>query len=118
MKEQKVFTCQLTGYYIEYIIDSSKQIALLNTIICDYVHINQFCALLKVSIEKLKEDYNIKEIIQTISSEEWELYLENKTTWKIIEKSYDKSIYDIVCNIDDFLSNFGIGIGLDYLIDK
>jgi len=111
MKYSRVYNCPFTKYSIEYIIDTDLNKAILNTILCDYVHIKAFLSLIRISIDKLTI-INIKTIGQSVSIEEWELYLKNKTTWKI--KNFDKEngIYDIECSIDDFLSNYGIGIGI------
>ncbi len=111
MKYSRVYNCPVTKYSIEYIIDTDLNNATLNTILCDYMHIKAFMSLMRISIDKLIKK-NIKTISQSVSIEEWEMYLKNKTTWEI--KKYDKNngIYDIDCNIDDFLSNYGIGVGI------
>jgi len=108
MSQQKIFKCSITNYYIEYII-INDQCALVNTIICDYVNYKAFFALLRNSIDKLKEE-NIKYIQQFVSEEEWNAFLINKTSWKIINKNKDNDIVLLKCPIDDFLENFDIGV--------
>lgn len=114
MKEQYVFDCPITKYAIEYIVDIDTKSAMLNTIICDYVNIKAFLALLRTSIDKLV-NLNIEIIYQTVAHEEWENYLKNKTSWKIKKKDIEdvnQEIYELECSIKDFLENYGIGIGI------
>lgn len=110
MSTQRIFKCPITKYYVEYIL-IDNQCALINTIICDYVNYKAFFALLRHSIDKLKDE-NIKCIQQFVHDEEWELFLLNKTSWKIININKDDDIYLLECAIDDFLENYSIGIGL------
>lgn len=111
MKYPFVFSCTITKYKIEYIIDDNDKTAILNTIICDYQNLKAFFALLRTSIDKLMEK-KIMMIRQVVSFDEWNDYLENKTTWKIISVDNVSEIYDIECKIEDFLQNYGIGIGI------
>jgi len=111
IKYPYVFTCNITKYKIEYIIDDNNKNAILNTIICDYQNLKAFLALLRTSIDKLIEK-KIMSIGQTVSFNEWNDYLKNKTTWEIINTDNIAEIYDIECKIEDFLQNYGIGIGI------
>ena len=113
MNHSHVFNCNITKYKIEYIInnDSNNNVAILNTIICDYKNLKAFFALLRTSIDKLTEK-KITTIQQTVSFQEWNTYLKNKTTWKIINTDNKIQIYDIECPINDFLQNYGVGIGI------
>jgi hypothetical protein len=109
MSSSTVFECPLTKYKIEYVIN--EQIALLNTIVCDYKNFKAFIALLRMSVDKLiKRD--IKFMQQTVAFEEWDLYLEDKTTWQIKQTDEQNEIYLIECDMDMFLTNYGIGIGV------
>lgn len=111
MKKQLIYKCNITKYCIEFIVDSDDNSALINTIICDHIQMRAFLALLKNSIDKLNE-IGIKKIRQCIYFNEWEQFLKNKTSWKIINFDKNLQIYDLECEIDDFLQNYGIGIGL------
>lgn len=111
MKYSSVYNCPITKYTIEYIVDTDSNDAMLNTIVCDYMHLKAFMSLIRTSVDKLLEK-NIKTISQSVAVEEWNLYLKNKTTWRIKKYDENNDIYDIECYIDDFLSNYGIGIGI------
>ena len=111
MKRSRLFTCEITKYKIEFIIDESSNFAILNTIICDYKNFKAFLALLRNSIDKLIKS-NITKIRQSVSFQEWEYYLKNKTTYDIVYTDTKSQIYDIECSSSDFLQNYGIGIGL------
>ena len=107
--EQAFFNCDITGYFIEYIL--SDNTAYMNTVHCDYINIKPFIQLMRVSIEKLKER-NINKIRQTVSIEEWKTCIKNTTFQKITEDTA-LEICDIECDIDDFLENFGIILRLE-----
>lgn len=108
---QQIFKCPITKYAIEFVVNQEKKNAYLNLIVSDYKHLKPLFSLLRTSIDTLaKKDITI--ISQTVSKGEWDLYLKNKTTWKITSHDKKSNIYDIECNINDFLENFGIGIGL------
>ena len=117
MKQQLIFTCPITKYYIEYVIDAETNTAFINTIISDYQHMKPLMTLLRSSIDNL-EKKGVKKIRQTISQDEWDAYLKNKTSWTIINTTINKladtsyNIYDIECDLVDFLQNYGVGIGL------
>ena len=106
-----IYTCPVTKYKIEYIINPETHSALLNTILCDYKNIKAFMSLLRISIDGMNT-LGIKTILQTVAFEEWDLYLKGKTSWKIINTDNKNQIYDIESTLDDFLSNYGIGIGI------
>lgn len=105
-----VYNCPITGYKIECLVDTKYNYAVLN-IFSDFEYMRALGSLVRISVEKLKEE-GVKTIHQLIHANEWE-YLENKTTWKIIHKDLQNEIYELECHIDDFLGNFGTGIGLD-----
>jgi len=111
MNIPQTFTCPLTKYSIEYVINSTTQIALINMIICDYKNIKALFSLIRTSINKLQKE-NIKTIVQYVATSEWKLYLKDRTTWKIINKDVTNQVYTISCLVDDFIMNYGIGIGL------
>lgn len=109
MCEQYIFDCKVTNYFIEYIVDGEKGI--LNTIVSDYQHIKPLVSLIRSSIEQLKK-IHVTIIAQYVSFEEWNQYLKDKTTWQIVIHDNKTNIYMIECPINDFLENYGIGIGL------
>lgn len=107
MKSQVVFKCKVTGYYIEYIIDTDLNHALMNVVVTDYKHVKAFLALMRNSINNLKRR-GVKRIRQFVSIDEWTKFLKNKTSWKVLN---EMDPYEIECDIDDFMTNYGIGIG-------
>lgn len=111
MKQQLIFKCKITNYYIEFIVDEEKKEAIVNTIICDYKQIKAWMSLLRTSIEKLKS-MKIQTIIQSVSYFDWNNYLKNKTSWKISNDDKINQVYEISCEINKFLENYGIGIGI------
>ena len=111
MKYSSVYNCPITKYSIEYIIDTDSNDAMLNTILCDYMNIKAFMSLMRISVDKMVEK-NIKTISQSVAVEEWDLYLKNKTTWQIKKYDENNGIYSIKCDINDFLLNYGIAIGI------
>lgn len=105
-----VYTCPVTKYMIEFIINNELKTAEFNTIICDYIHMKAWISLLRTSIDKLI-GLKITKMRQGVSMEEWTDYLEDKTSWKIINIDKISGIYYIECPIDDFLENYGKAIG-------
>ena len=111
MRKSKVYRCKISGYRIEYIINYNDHIAETVFIMCDYQNMKAFLSLLRLSIDKLKEE-QVTHIIQNITQDEWETYLKGKTSWNIIETDNKYNIHTIKCSIDDYLENYGVGIGL------
>lgn len=107
MSQIKKFSCPLTGYYIDFEINKTN--AELLTINCDYNNMKAFLLLIRNSIDGLI-NLKIEHIIQSVSISEWDSFLKDKTSWIIICET--DSIVVLKCKIDDFLTNFGIGIGL------
>jgi hypothetical protein len=112
MKKQYIFKCPVTKYFIEYIIDTDLECAYINTIYTDHLNMKAFLAILRKSIDQLSE-LNVKTIRQTVYCKEWKLYLKNKTSWRIINTDQQTNSHDIECNIQDFLHNYAIGIGIE-----
>ena len=112
MGRQKVYRCQITGYRIEYIINDDEHTALCGIIICDYLNMKAFLALLRSSIDQLKEIEQVVYITQILNQDEWNNYLKGKTSWEIISSDNKLKIYTLKCSIDDYLENYGIAIGL------
>jgi len=90
--KQEIFKCPLTNYYIEYIIDA--QYALMNTVVTDYVYLNAFFSLLRLSIDSLQKK-GILYIRQFVSNDEYESFLKNKTTWHI--KNREEETLELIC---------------------
>lgn len=109
MDIQKIYKCSITGYFIEFIL--KNECAYVNTIMTDYFNLKAFFVLLRNAIDSLIK-LNIKTIRQTVSHEEWELYLSGKTSWRIIPYKTTMDIHEIECDINDFLQNYGVGIGI------
>ena len=109
--EQAIYSCPITKYRIEYIINNSKHTALFNTVISDYKNMKAFLALIRSSIDQLIVK-NIQYIMQCITFEEWDNYLKDKTSWTIETSNNNQQIHMIICPINDFLENYGVGIGL------
>ena len=108
---QLVFDCNITKYYIEFILNNDK--AYMNTINWDYLNIKPFLQLIRTAIEKLKKNNHIKKIVQTISLVDWDNFVNKNTTFEIINKDNKLQICDIQCDIEDFLENFGIILGIN-----
>lgn len=104
--KQELFTCSISGYYIEYVITDTYDIAYMNTVNCDFIKIKAFIQLLRTSIEKLKK-INVKKIRQTVSADEWFRDINDKTTFQLVNIDNKIGLCDIECDIDDFLENFG-----------
>ena len=107
MSQTKKFICPLTRYYIEFTINETT--AELSNISCDFKNMKAFLLLIRNSIDGLTS-LKIEYIVQQVAMSEWESFLKDKTTWSIICKTND--IVVLKCKTDDFLTNFGIGIGL------
>lgn len=111
---QLVFKCNITNYYIEYILNDD--IAYMYTINCDFVNIKPFLQLIRTSIESLKSK-NISKISQTVSLVEWYNFINNNTTFELVNEDEYLEICDIECNIDDFLENLGIILDINNTIN-
>jgi hypothetical protein len=66
---------------------------------------------LRNSIDKLTES-GVKKIHQTVFISEWHSFLKDKTSWQIIHNDDKNLIMNLECNIEDFLYNYGVGIGI------
>lgn len=104
MKQVHISKCDSTGYFIEFIIDND--VALMETVNTDYVHMKAFINLIRLSSGELIKK-NIKTIQQSVTYDDWDTILKNKTTWKIIASNEQYKFYNIECDINDFLCNFG-----------
>ena len=110
MSDRIIYSCPITKYSIEYIIYEHKY-AMMGLVVTDYEHFKAFFSLLRNSVDKLKEQ-GIIGIRQIVSFEDWENYLKETTTWKIINQNNEKKYYELECGIDEFLYNYGIGLEL------
>lgn len=108
--KQIVYKCDITGYYLEYLYQD--EIAYMYNISSDFTHIKPLIQLIRTSIDKLKE-INIKKIVQTVSMEEWYNWINSETSFRIINNDLHLGICEICCDIEDFLENFGIIIGVN-----
>jgi len=107
MKQQHIFKCESSGYFIEFIIDNdNNDVAYMGAINCDFINIKAFVNLLRNSCDDLIKK-NIKKIQQTVTYDDWDSILKSCTTWKIISKNDQYKFYDVECDIDDFLYNYG-----------
>lgn len=111
-RKQKIYTCPITGYKIEYIINDVDHSAVCGVTICDYENMKAFLALLRSSIDQLKMNENVICIIQTVTHDEWMTYLNGKTSWQVIESNDKYHTHTIQCAIDDFLENYGVALCL------
>lgn len=108
---QYVSKCELTGYYIEFIINNDM--VYINTIWWDFNNHKAFLQLLRKSIEHLNNiKPKIEKIQQTISKEDWDNVIKENSTFNIISENKILQILDIGCYIDDFLENFGRILGI------
>lgn len=111
MNSQVVFECPITKYSIEYIINDTKRTALFNMTISDYKNMKAFLALVRSSINQLKNK-DIEYIMQCVPIDEWNKYLKDRTSWSIENSNNIQQVHMLKCPIDDFLENYGVGIGL------
>ncbi|AYV77299.1 MAG: hypothetical protein Barrevirus31_2 [Barrevirus sp.] len=112
---REIYDCPITKYKVEYIINENKgtkeKVALFNTVVTDYKNMKAFLSLIRSSIDQLKEK-NIQYICQTVTIKEFNEFLKDKTSWQVITSSEKEEICMIKCPIDDFLENYGVGLGL------
>lgn len=108
----KLYKCDITGYSIEYIIDTNNiDDVLIGNIECDYKHPRAFFSLLRNSVERLKDEEKINIVKQHVTLDDWNNILKGKTTWKF-EFNMNNAC-QIKCSIDDLLKNMAISLGLD-----
>lgn len=105
--EDAIFNCELTGYFIEYKLNLEKSIVLMEHVECDYENMHAFLILLRRSVDELLNK-NFTKIQQCITNEDYVMLLQNKTTWKIINRY--KNFLTIECPLKDFLENFEIAM--------
>ena len=97
--------CPLTKYEIVFTIDDSDNSAYILEINTDYKLIKPFFALLRNSMDELKEK-GVVTIRQSVYIEEYEKDLKRKKcTWKIA-KTYCDQTCDLECDIDDYTNNY------------
>ena len=111
MSTKRRFECTITKYSLEYTVDDIRKCALLENINTDFIYMKALISLIKQSVVTLQE-HGIKLIRQFIHCDEWNKYLVNKTSWKIISKDDYHKVYLLECNIEEFLINFGVGLGI------
>ena len=113
MKQQFIFNCAVTKYRLEYIVETESKRGLLNIVLTDYKNKNPLLNLFRSSIDKLKKE-GVTHIRQYVTSQDWESFLKGKTSWKIVGKETVMFIetLEIECEIDTFLENYAIGLGL------
>jgi|AntRauTorckE6833_2_1112554.scaffolds.fasta_scaffold70126_2 hypothetical protein len=108
----KIYYCKLSNSkicYTIYDIDELNKIALINFEYINWKECKLFILLLKKSIEELK-DLGVIKIRQNVTLNDWSDILNKKTSWIINNTNND--ILLIECDLNDFLNNFRIGIGL------
>ena len=99
--------CPLSDNEFDLVIGDN--IAQLTNVQMDFSNIKLFHILLRDSIESLKSD-KIELFCKEISKDDWNNYLKDKTTWKII-KEVEDTVY-VQCPIDQVLTNFAKGLGI------
>lgn len=98
----KMFKCSMTGYYFQVTINNKY--AYINNIVTDYSNLMAFFTLMRNTINELKT-LGIKHIMKSVYTQEYNDILETNTTWKIV-KTYVDNTCDIMCPIDDYISNY------------
>ena len=106
---QLIFRCDITGCYIEYILEGT--VAHMNSMDIDYENMKAFFGVLRRSVDSLKQS-NIEEISQVVLLEDWDSFLNEKTSFRLTKTDPLTKTCEVVCCIDDFLENFGKGVGL------
>lgn len=115
--ERKEYKCELTGSEITYIVHEEQKIADINFKYVNYKYVKGFLVLLRTSIDEMKRD-GVKLIRQNVTEKDWETILKDKTSWeKILVETRDNSLGVIImCKIEDFLENVGVGMGIKNII--
>ena len=98
------FTCENSDNIINY--ELINNICVMIDIYIDYNNIKLFFALLKFSINSLK-DNNITQLQQYINKSDYDLLDKNK--WQIVKD--DNNILLIQCEINDAVENIAYGLG-------
>lgn len=110
VREQLFVKCDMTNYVLEFIL-IDNQTAILNTVYSDFSNILAFVNLLRLSYDKLVER-KIKYVRQLVTRHDWDSFLKNKTSWKIVKENMIEQTYEIECDIENYLYNLGVGLGL------
>jgi len=112
MNEELIFKAPIGDYYIKLVVRDGEngKTAYINYIHTDYKYYKMLMALLRQSVDSLK-DKQVTHIIQSVYVDEYNEQLRGRTSW-VIMKTYHDNSCDIICPIDDFLENFGVGIGI------
>ena len=105
----KIYVCKITNYRIEYKLENDNAY-MEYTYFGDMKHPKAFIQLLRSSIDDLKE-HNIKYVYQSVTNNDWNLFLKDKTKWTVINEDNVTGINLIKCEIDLFLENMGVGLG-------
>jgi len=109
-----IFKCDISGYMIEYmVLDKSAHFNCLNI---DISELNStewklFIQLVRRSINTLKDE-GIENIYQSVNLDDWYGFLKNVTNFRIHKEDPKIGICEIYCSTNDFLENFGKGLGL------
>lgn len=103
----KTFKCSVTKYYFQVTINNEH--VYINNIETDYSNIMAFFTLMRNTIGELKT-LKVKYIIQSVYVDEYNNTLKDKTTWKIVRMYIDNTC-DIMCPVDDYISNYDKATG-------
>jgi len=96
------YECRTTNNSIKYLINYKTMEASMADIVIKDKYIKAHYVLLRESIDDLTRR-GIKYIYQNVTKEDWDNYLKDNTTWKIV-KIYP-NILTVKCGIDKCLEN-------------
>ena len=105
--------CKLSDNWI--LVDITQDVADMKLFNIDESNFKLFCKLIVELVDELKLK-NIKYMRQMVMLEEYNEFLKNKTTWKIVDKNEvsTSNIVLIECELDKFINNFAQAHGVDF----
>lgn len=106
----KKFDCLITGYSIEFTVDTTKNEAQMECVSCDYKNMKALFLLLRGAIDELV-GLKVKTVKQLVTKDDYNSFLKNKTTWRIDSSDNILNSCLISCHIDEFSANFAKGLG-------
>jgi len=110
MSKPITFQCQTSGYILQFLVNNDT--AIMDTIYCDYKYMNPLLHLLRQSYDGLVNN-NIKIIQQRVLIEDYNNFLREKTSWHVINMDNTTMTYIIECDIQNFITNMAVGMGIN-----
>ena len=105
----KTYHCPITDYELYFIIEEQNNLVILENVLCDYQYPRALALLFRSAHDDFQK-MKITSVAQIVTVEDYENFLQNKTSWRIVWTKDD--LCKIICDLDDFLENFFIGTGI------